>query len=65
MYLDALRAIRAEQKKVDIIIPKAPFQRLVREIMQEINIDLRIQSTALAAFQEAAEAYLISLFDGS
>lgn len=37
--------------------------RLVREISQDFKTDLRYQSTALKALQEAAEAYLVSLFE--
>jgi histone H3 len=40
-----------------------PFQRLVREIAQDFKTDLRFQSTAVMALQEAAEAYLIGLFE--
>jgi histone H3 len=46
-----------------LLIRKLPFQRLVREIAQEAKTDLRFQSTAIAALQEAAEAYLVSLFE--
>ena len=42
-----------------------PFQRLVREIAQDFKTDLRFQSTAVMALQEAAEAYLIGLFEDS
>jgi len=35
----------------------------VREIMQDMKSDLRCQSTAILALQEAAESYLISLFE--
>lgn len=59
----ALREIRRYQKSTDLLIRKAPFQRLVREILQEIDSDLRYQSTAVLALQEAAEAYLIGLFE--
>ena len=45
------------------LIRKVPFQRLVREIAQGLKLDLRFQSTALLALQEAAEAYLTSLFE--
>ena len=38
------------------------FQRLVREIAQDFKTDLRFQSSAVMALQEAAEAYLVSLF---
>ena len=59
----ALREIRRYQKSTDLLIRKAPFQRLVREILQEIDSDLRCQSTAVLALQEAAEAYLVGLFE--
>lgn len=59
----ALREIRRYQKSTELLIRKLPFQRLVREIAQEHKADLRFQSTAVAALQEAAEAYLVSLFE--
>ena len=59
----ALREIRRYQKSTDLLIPKLPFQHLVREIAQESHQDLRFQSTALLALQEAAEAYLVGLFE--
>jgi len=42
-----------------------PFQRLVREIAQEFKTDLRFQSAAVLALQEATEAYLVGLFEDS
>jgi len=39
------------------------FQRLVREIAQDFKTDLRFQSSAIGALQEAVEAYLVSLFE--
>jgi histone H3 len=59
----ALREIRKYQKGTELLIRKLPFQRLVREIAQEFKNDLRFQSTALLAMQEAAEAYLVGLFE--
>ena len=59
----ALREIRRYQKSTELLIRKAPFQRLVREILQDIDSDLRCQSTAVLALQEASEAYLIGLFE--
>jgi histone H3 len=61
----ALRQIRRYQKSTDLLIRKMPFQRLVREIAAEFKNDLRFQSTAILALQEAAEAYLVSLFEDS
>ncbi|ELR45778.1 Histone H3.2 [Bos mutus] len=40
-----------------------PFQRLVREIAQDFKTDLRFQSSAVMALQEASEAYLVGLFE--
>jgi len=59
----ALREIRRYQKTTDLLIRKLPFQRLVREIAQDFKADLRFQSSAIGALQEAAEAYLVSLFE--
>jgi histone H3 len=59
----ALREIRKYQKSTDLLIRKLPFQRLVREIAQDYKTDLRFQSTAILALQEAAEAYLVGLFE--
>ena len=59
----ALREIRRYQKSTELLIRKLPFQRLVREIAQDFKSDLRFQSSAVLALQEAAEAYLVSLFE--
>ena len=59
----ALREIRRYQKSTELLIRKLPFQRLVREIAQDIKHELRFQSAALSALQEASEAYLIGLFE--
>ena len=59
----ALREIRKYQKSTELLIRKLPFQRLVREVAQDFKSDLRFQSSAVMALQEAAEAYLVSLFE--
>ena len=59
----ALREIRKYQKSTELLIRKLPFQRLVREIAQDFKTDLRFQSSAVLALQEAAEAYLVGLFE--
>ena len=59
----ALREIRRYQKSTDLLIRKLPFQRLVREIAQDFKNDLRFQGSAVLALQEAAEAYLVGLFE--
>ena len=62
----ALREIRKYQKSTELLIRKLPFQRLVRDIAYEISgikKDVRFQSPALLALQEASEAYLVGLFE--
>ena len=61
----ALCEIRKHQKNMDLLMRKAPFQRLVRKIACDIKLDLRMQSTAFLALQEAAEAYLVGLFNNT
>lgn len=60
----ALRQIRQYQKSWDLVIPKLPFSRVVRSIVNSNGfIDFRITRDALLAIQEASEAYLVRLFD--
>ena len=60
----ALREIRRYQKSTELLIRKIPFQRLVREVTQSLypNDNLRFQSTALLALQEASEYFLVRMF---
>ena len=59
----ALREIRRYQKSTELLIRKLPFQRLVREVAQQFKSDLRFQSSAVLALQEASESYLVGLFE--
>jgi histone H3 len=59
----ALREIKRYQKSSDLLIPKLPFQRLVRDIASNYKTDLKFKSEALGAMQEACEAYLVGLFE--
>ena len=62
----ALREIRKYQKSTNLLIRKLPFQRTVRELSEAFKIQgqmVRWQSHALMALQEAAEAYLVALFE--
>ncbi|XP_025844501.2 histone H3.1t [Vulpes vulpes] len=59
----ALREIRRYQKSTELLTRKLPVQRLVREIAQDFKTDLRFQSSAVMALQEACEAYLVGLFE--
>jgi histone H3/H4 len=61
-----LKQIRKYQKGTDLLLKKLPFQRLVRQITSEVSRGTyRFQTTALVALQEAAEAYLVTLFADS
>ena len=57
----ALRQVKALQKSTEMLIARAPFSRLVREIAESHKAGLRFQSSAVAAIQEATEAFVISL----
>ncbi|XP_071756961.2 histone H3-like centromeric protein A isoform X2 [Centroberyx gerrardi] len=59
----ALMEIRKYQKSHDLLLRKAPFSRLVREVCQGFSREaVRWQVYALLALQEAAEAFLVMLF---
>ena len=69
----ALREIRRYQKSTKCLIKKTPFQKLIREISQEYrvcpdgpgtpSVQVHFQSTAIAALQEAAENFIVGLFE--
>lgn len=59
----ALREIRKYQKSTELLLPRRSFQRLVREIVQEIRTCTRFQASALAALQEGCEAFLVQQFE--
>lgn len=63
----ALKTIHELQKSTELLIPKIRFHRLVREITQNVtdanDEPMRYQVAALTALQEAAEAYLVYLFE--
>ena len=68
-----LREIRRYQKSTECFIKRSPFQKLIREISQGCRvcpdgpgtpcIQVRFQSTAIAALQEAAENFIVGLFE--
>ena len=58
---------------MESLIRKTPFNKLIKEISQEyricpegpgsLSVQVRFQSPALAALQEAAENFLVGLFE--
>ncbi|KAJ5491703.1 histone H3-like centromeric protein hH3v [Penicillium diatomitis] len=64
----ALKEIRRYQRSYDLLIAKLPFARLVREVAldllpADVGAELRWQSHAIQALQEAAEAFMVHLFE--
>ena len=67
----ALHEIRCYQKSTDLLIRKLPFQRLAREVLQDLNKPgsyprysvERFQATSLLAIQESVEAFSVGLFE--
>ena len=58
-----LREIRKYQASTELLIRKLAFQRFVCELSSDFRSDWRFQSSAMYALQEAAEAYLVGLFE--
>ncbi|KAI0225844.1 histone H3-like centromeric protein CSE4 [Lamellibrachia satsuma] len=64
----ALMEIRKYQKSTNLLLRKLPFARVVKEVADGLvghHVGFRWQSMAIMALQEAAEAYLIHLFEDS
>lgn len=58
------REIKIQQNSVKLLIPAAPFRRLVDEFT--VDTDIRYQRDAISALQTATEDYLIGMFqDGN
>lgn len=61
----ALREIRNLQKSTDLLIPKASFGRVVREIAQDFNPDFRFKKSALTALQDMSESFVVETLENS
>ena len=69
----ALTEIRRYQKSTECLIKRSLFQKLIREISQEYrvcpdgpgspSVQVHFQSTAIAALHEAAENFIVGLFE--
>ena len=64
-------SVELHTKHTELLIRKLPFQRLIREVANDIAAGTRFpegprwQSQAVVALQEAAESYLVHLFEDS
>jgi histone H3 len=47
----------------ELLIPKSPFMRVVKELTLSFKADMRFLPSALGALQEAAEAFLVAFFE--
>lgn len=63
----ALREIKKYQKSFDLLVPRAHMAALMREQINQVvpTLDTRVRGSALLAFQEAAEAFLVGLLENS
>ena len=61
--MHALWGICRFQKSVGLLIPLLSFQHVVREVAQDFRLNLRFTSSAILALQEAAETFLVQLFE--
>ena len=66
-----MKEIRRYQQSTVLLIRRLPFQRLVREITQNLRGGvqdgnaMRFQTSAIEALQVASEAYLTGIFEDS
>lgn len=66
-----IEKIKEIQKGGNLLMPKAPFKKLVKEIFRDLSAspegvhygDFRIQKIALEVLQTATESYLIKMFE--
>lgn len=65
--VNVLKEIKKYQKSSNLLIPRLPFHRLVREITHNVapESQMRYQVAALEALQDAAEHYITRLFEDS
>ncbi len=63
----ALLEIRRQQRQTQTILPRAPFERVVRETATEQSLSraevYRFQPQAIDALCEAAEVFLVAEFE--
>ncbi|KAK7195672.1 histone H3 variant [Novymonas esmeraldas] len=57
----ALREVRKYQHSTDMLIARAPFRRLVKEIVSTVKDTIRMRSSAVEAIQVATEGYIVNV----
>ena len=61
--LKALKEIMKYQLEAELLKWTLPFQRVVKEIVQEMRADLHFQTMAVMALEEVEEAFLVGLLE--
>ena len=62
----ALKEIRRQQASTDMLLRITPFTRIIKEIIYQITPrEYRIQTAAIRALMEAAQSFMITLFDSA
>lgn len=63
MLASTLKEIHKLQESTNLLIPKLPFQRLVREILMEHlgHNDIKFQASAMEALQEAVDRKMAAI----
>ena len=59
----ALREIKRYQKGTDTLVPRAPLQRLVKDITHKYKPEARYSLSAIEAVHQCIEAYMVGLFE--
>ena len=59
----ALREIRQYQRSTDVLLPRAPLQRVIKEITAKYFPEARYSYGAIDAIQQCVESYMIGLFE--
>ena len=61
----ALREIKRYQKSEKAMTARLPFQRRVRNLLKELDPEIRLKASTLEAMRDATEAYLVGLLEDS
>lgn len=60
----AAEEIQRYQDSTELLMSSVLFQKIIAELMEDMHSDLKVDSSALEALQEAAEGYIVSMFRG-
>lgn len=61
--ITALKEIKKEQKRTNLIIPKTSFERLVKEVSGTLKTNMRWKRKAIESLHHMSESFIIELFN--